>query len=73
MFMKQNIGTLDKIIRLSIAAVILLLYFFHIISGTVAIVLLVLGVIFVVTSAISFCPLYWPFNISTKKDNNKSL
>jgi len=67
--MKKNMGTADKIIRIIIAAAIAGLYFGHIISGTVAIVLLVLAAIFILTSFISFCPLYAPFGISTcKKD-----
>ena len=67
--MKKNMGTADKIIRIIIAAAIAGLYFGHIISGTVAIVLLVLAAIFILTSFISFCPLYAPFGISTcRKD-----
>lgn len=58
-------GSADKIIRLIIAAIIGLLYFTGTISGTVGIVLLVLAGIFVLTSFISFCPLYAPFGIST--------
>lgn len=60
-------GTTDKAIRISIAIVIGILYFTNTISGTVAIVLGVLASIFVLTSFISFCPLYLPFNISTFK------
>ena len=58
-------GSADKIIRLIIAAIIGLLYFTGTISGTLGIVLLVLAVIFVLTSFISFCPLYAPFGIRT--------
>ncbi len=69
--MKKNMGTADKIIRLIIAAIIVTLYFTEMITGTVAIVLLVLSGIFVLTSFISFCPLYTLFGIKTcpKKDN----
>ncbi|GGX00997.1 YgaP family membrane protein [Salegentibacter mishustinae] len=63
--MRKNMGSADKIIRLIIAAIIGLLYFTGTISGTVGIVLLVLAGIFVLTSFISFCPLYAPFGIST--------
>jgi hypothetical protein len=66
--MKSNIGTTDRIIRLIVAAVFAYLYFAGIVSGTLGIVLLVLAVVFVATSAISFCPLYAPFKISTKKN-----
>lgn len=63
--MKKNMGSADKIIRIIIAAIIGLLYFTGTISGTLGIVLLVLAGIFVLTSFISFCPLYAPFGIST--------
>lgn len=66
--MKQNIGNTDKIIRILVAVVIAALYFTGTISGTVAIILLVLGAVFVLTSLIGVCPLYMPFGITTKKD-----
>ena len=65
--MKPNMGTTDKVIRILVALVIAGLYFTNYISGTVAIVLLVLAGIFILTSFISFCPLYFPFGISTRK------
>jgi hypothetical protein len=66
--MKQNMGNLDRIIRVSVALVIGVLYFMGIIEGTLAIVLGILAGIFILTSLISFCPLYFPFKISTKKE-----
>ncbi len=60
-------GTLDKIVRILAALVIAGLYFANVISGTIAIVLLVVAGIFILTSFISFCPLYFPFGISTRK------
>ncbi len=65
MLMKKNMGSIDRIIRVIIALVIGGLYLQGIISGTLGIVLLVLAVVFVVTSSVSFCPLYKIFNIST--------
>ena len=65
--MKKNMGTIDKVIRILVALVIAGLYFMNIISGTVAIILLVLASIFILTSFIGFCPLYLPFGISTRK------
>lgn len=64
--MKPNMGTIDKAIRISLAILVGLLYFTGQISGTVAIILGVLAVVFVLTSLISFCPLYVPFKISTR-------
>lgn len=63
--MKKNMGSADRIVRLLIAAVIGVLYFMNIISGTLGIVLLVLAGVFVVTSLVSFCPLYSLVGLST--------
>lgn len=65
--MKPNMGTLDRVLRVVVAAAIVYLYFDHIITGIVGITLLVLSGVFVLTSAVSFCPLYKPFGISTKE------
>ncbi len=59
-------GTLDKAIRILVAILIGVLYLQNEISGTTAIVLLVVAGIFIVTSFMSFCPLYFPFGINTK-------
>lgn len=63
--MKPNMGTVDRIFRVLVAAVIAILYFTGTVSGTLGIVLLVLAAVFVATSVVSFCPLYAPFGMST--------
>lgn len=63
--MKKNMGSADRIIRIIIAAIISVLYFTDTISGILGILLLVLAGVFVLTSFISFCPLYAPFKISS--------
>lgn len=63
--MKKNMGNADRIIRVIIAAIVGFLYFTGTISGTLGIVLLILAGVFVLTSLISFCPLYAPFGIKT--------
>ena len=65
--MKKNMGSTDKTIRIAIAVVIAILYFTNTISGTLALVLGIFAAIFILTSFISFCPLYAPFGISTRK------
>lgn len=65
--MKKNIGAIDKVVRILVAIVIAGLYFANIISGTAAIILLIFAGVFILTSFISFCPLYYPFSISTRK------
>jgi hypothetical protein len=65
--MKKNMGNADRIIRVLAAIVIAVLYFTNQVNGTLGIILLVLASIFVLTSFISFCPLYAPFGITTCK------
>jgi hypothetical protein len=65
--MKKNMGTADRVIRVLLAIVVAVLYFTDQISGTVAIILGLFALIFLLTSLISFCPLYVPFKFSTKK------
>lgn len=60
-------GSTDKIVRILIAAVIGYLFYTDVISGTLGIILMVLAIIFLLTSFVSFCPLYLPFGLSTCK------
>ena len=68
--MKKNMGSIDKIVRVLVAVVIAVLYFTDQITGTAAIILGIFAVIFLLTSAVGFCPLYLPLKLSTikKKD-----
>jgi hypothetical protein len=65
--MKKNMGSADKIIRVIIAIIFSVLYFTQTVTGTLGIILLVVGGVFLLTSVISFCPLYVPFGINTCK------
>jgi len=64
--MKKNIGTADRVIRVLIGVVFAVLFFTKVVTGTLGIILLVLGVVFLLTSVVSFCPLYFPFKLSTR-------
>ena len=65
--MKKNMGATDKLIRSIIGIIIAILYYSGIITGTLAIVLLAFAIIFLLTSFISFCPLYTLLGINTNK------
>lgn len=65
--MKKNMGSADRISRIVFAIIIGVLYYTKAIEGTGALVLGALAIIFVLTSLISFCPLYVPFGFSTCK------
>lgn len=64
--MTRNMGTVDRAIRLAAVVVIAALYLTHTISGTLAIVLGIVAVVFLVTSLVAWCPGYLPFGISTR-------
>ena len=66
--MPKNMGTADRIIRVILAALVGLLYWQGMIGGTMAIVLGVLATIFVLTSLVSFCPIYALLGLSTRKE-----
>jgi small-conductance mechanosensitive channel len=70
--MKTNMGSVDRIIRIVLAAVVAVLYFTKQLTGTAAIILGILAIIFVLTSFVGVCPLYMPFGISTKKKQKPS-
>jgi hypothetical protein len=65
--MKKNVGTIDKVIRILVAVVVVILYFTHVISGVLAIILLALSAILVVTSLLSFCPIWLALGLSTRE------
>jgi uncharacterized membrane protein YesL len=60
-------GTLDKVARILVAIIIAILDTTHVISGITATVLLIIASILIITSFVNFCPLYIPFDISTRK------
>ncbi|MEE9911591.1 MAG: DUF2892 domain-containing protein [Deltaproteobacteria bacterium] len=70
--MKKNMGTIDRIVRTLLAIVVLILYLNGSITGVAAVILGIFALIFLVTSAIGYCPLYAPFNISTIGKSKKS-
>lgn len=68
--MKKNMGTIDRVIRIVIAVAIAAIYSSGNISGTVAIVLGVIAVVFLLTSLVGFCPIYTVLGLSTRKESN---
>lgn len=69
--MKKNMGNTDRIIRLVIAGVLTLLWFQNIITGTAGIIALIVAAVFVVTSLVSFCPLYTILGINSSSTKAK--
>ena len=68
--MNKNMGVADRVVRTIIAIAIGVLYFTGRISGTLAIILGIVAVAFLVTSFVSWCPAYGPLGISTCKKSN---
>ncbi len=65
--MTQNMGTVDRVIRIAAAVGVAILYATGVISGTLGVVLGVLAAVFLVTGLVGVCPLYILFKISTRK------
>lgn len=63
--MKKNMGTTDRVLRVTVAIVLAVLYYNGTITGTLGLTLIVLSVVFVLTSLVGFCPLYLPFGMNT--------
>jgi hypothetical protein len=63
--MKTNVGNIDKLLRISMAIVFAVLYFTGTVTGTLGIVLLVLGGVFLLTALLGTCPIYSLVGIST--------
>jgi Na+(H+)/acetate symporter ActP len=63
-------GKTDRTIRVILALVIAILYLTGQITGTAALVLAIAAVAFILTSAVGFCPAYYPFKLSTKKNQS---
>ena len=70
--MKKNMGSLDRGMRVAIALAVAVLYFTGTISGTLAIILGILAIVFLATSFIGTCPLYLPFGLSTLRNKAQS-
>ncbi|MBW1913715.1 MAG: DUF2892 domain-containing protein [Deltaproteobacteria bacterium] len=66
--MKKNMGVIDRLVRTLLAIIVLLLYWTGNISGLAAIILGIFAIIFIITSTISFCPLYVLLKISTRRE-----
>lgn len=64
--MKKNMGIIDIAVRLVIAVLLIVLYFTHVVTGTTGIVLLVVAGVLILTSVFGICPMYMPFNLSTR-------
>ena len=63
--MKKNVGNVDRIIRIVLALIMGILYFTGTVGGTVGLILLVLAGVFVLTSLVSYCPLYSLVGLNT--------
>lgn len=69
--MQKNMGTIDRIVRIVLAVILGVLILNGTLAGTWAWILGLLAIIFLITSAVSFCPLYLPVGLCTRKEAGK--
>ena len=65
--MTLNMGTVDRVLRIALAVVVAILIILGKLTGVAAIILGIFAIVFLITSAVGFCPLYKLLGISTKK------
>lgn len=68
--MKANLGLLDKVVRVTIAVLVTVLFFTEIITGIIVFISLIVAAMLLITSSISYCPVYGACGINTKKKLN---
>ncbi|MES2285333.1 MAG: DUF2892 domain-containing protein [Bacteroidota bacterium] len=71
--MKANLGLIDKVVRVSISVLVIVLFFAEIISGNILIIGLIVAAFLLVTSSINYCPIYGACGINTKKRLNDKV
>ena len=65
--MKKNLGNIDRALRVTVALLLGILYFSNVVTGTFGVILLIVAVVFLLTSSISFCPLYTILGLNSGK------
>ncbi len=68
--MQPNMGAADRIIRVILALGMIAVYFLGVVPGWLGLILLVLALVFLATSIVGYCPLYWPFGLSTRRSSS---
>ena len=66
--MTRNMSNIDRITRVILSVVFAYVYFAGVVNGALAVILVVLGAVFLITAFLGFCPLYAPFKFSTIKN-----
>jgi hypothetical protein len=63
--MNANVGTVDRVLRLILGAVLVALYLYGTVVGGWGIVLLIAGIVLLATALFRFCPIYRLFGANT--------
>jgi hypothetical protein len=67
MKLTPNMGTLDRALRAVAAIILLALSLTGVLTGVVGTIAIILAVVLLLTSLVSFCPLYAPFRFRTNR------
>ena len=63
--MTNNVGGMDRGVRIVVGIALLVLGLLHVVTGTLAIVAYVVGAVALITGMIRFCPAWSVFGINT--------
>lgn len=68
--MKCNISPIDRLLRIIAGVLLGILFISGLLSGALAIIILVLSIIMLATGLLKFCLVYAIFGISTSKEDD---
>jgi hypothetical protein len=69
--MKKNVGLTDRSVRIVIAAILAILYFSGVVTGTIGIILLIVAAVALITGLFRICGLYALLGINTCPNQRK--
>ncbi len=70
MFKRKNCGTMDRVARIFVGALIGATYFMGYIRETVALVLGVVALVMIGTGVAGYCAIYEPLGIDTREEKD---
>ena len=65
--MEPNMSAIDRIVRVILALAMIGVNFLGVVPGWLGMILMVLGLVFLTTAIVGYCPLYWIFGLSTRR------
>jgi hypothetical protein len=66
--MNKNVGQTDRYVRMALAALLIALVLFGVVSGLLAVIASVVALVLIGTATVKVCPLYMVLGVKTDKE-----